>query len=75
MILFTIALISLPLAGFLIYTCYQGLKTGKLRHSDSKTTVDYSKNPVFFVFILCTFSFFILVLLAGFFQSLVRFLS
>lgn len=75
MMLFAIGLISLPLAAFLIYTCYQGLKTGKLRHTDSNSTVEYSKNPVLFILIFCVFCFFILVLLTGFFQSLVRFLS
>lgn len=75
MMLFTIALISLPLAGFLIFTCYRGLKTGKLRHTDSDSIVEYSQNPVLFIFIFSVFCFFIVVLLAGFFQALVTFLS
>jgi hypothetical protein len=75
MMLFAIALISLPLAGFLIFQCYRGLKTGKLHHSDSNSTVEYSKSPVLFIFIFSVFCFFIVVLLAGFFQALVTFLS
>ncbi|MBK9584539.1 MAG: hypothetical protein KA099_09135 [Alphaproteobacteria bacterium] len=75
MMLFTIALISLPLAGFLIFTCYRGLKTGKLHHTDSQSTVEYSQNPVLFLLIFGVFCFFIVVLLAGFFQALVTFLS
>lgn len=73
--LVALALISLPLAGFLIYTCYQGLKTGKLHHTDSKSTVEYTKNPALFLIIFCVFCFFIVVLLAGFFEALVTFLS
>lgn len=70
-----VALISLSLAGFLMFHCYQGLKTGKLRHTDSQSIVEYSKNPVLFLFIFSVFCFFIVVALAGFFQALVTFLS
>lgn len=69
-----VALVSLPLAGLLIYTCYRGLKTGKLGYTDSKSIVEYSKNPVLFILNFCVSCFFIAALVAGFFQALVTFL-
>lgn len=69
------AIVCLPLAGYLVLTCYQGLKSGKLRHTDSKSFVTYSKNPSLFIFIFGVFCFFIAVLLAGFFMAVMTFLS
>lgn len=54
-----VLLIFLPLTAMLIFEIYNGLKTGKIRHSDSTSYFSRKTQPVHFWFVVCLFSLFV----------------
>jgi hypothetical protein len=65
-----VSIICLPLAGMLLFEIWRGLKTGKIRHSDSTSYFNQKTQPICFWLVIFVFFAFALIFLYTIYKSI-----